>query len=167
LLSSCARTARQLIWDLNIKGVWYVKRLQPVGTRPLQGGPTKTRYEPVLLLDPKMDRVGKLAAQLEQMGFPIRIEGSGVGALAAIKDTYFATMIVVADLEDKACLDWLDELRRAAARSWMIVVSPQCDMQTCKLIYRHGGDACVRAPATMDQLAGRLTAFQLRARPIY
>ena len=144
-----------------------MKRLQPVGTRPLQGGPTKTRYGPVLLLDPEMDRVGKLAAQLEQMGFPIRIEGSGGGALAAIKDTYFATMIVIADLEDKACLDWLDELRRAAARSWMIVVSPQCDMQTCKLIYRHGGDACVRAPATMDQLAGRLTAFQLRGRPLY
>jgi hypothetical protein len=41
-----------------------VKRLQPVGTGPLQGGPTKTRYEPVLLLDPEMDRVGKLAAQL-------------------------------------------------------------------------------------------------------
>ena len=65
-----------------------MKRLQPVGTGPLQGGPTKTRCEPVLLLDPEMDRVGKLAAQLEQMGFPIRIEGSGVGALAAIKDTY-------------------------------------------------------------------------------
>jgi DNA-binding response OmpR family regulator len=144
-----------------------VKRLQSVGNGPLQGGPTKTRYEPVLLLDPEMDRVGKLAAQLEQMGFPIRIEGSGVGALAAIKDTYFATMIVIADLEDKACLDWIDDLRRAAARSWMIVVSPRCDVKTRNVIYRHGGDACVRAPATMDQLAGRLTALQLRARPLY
>jgi len=77
-----------LIWELNTKGEWDVKRLQSVGNGPLQGGPTRTRHEPVLLLDPEMDRVGKLAAQLEQMGFPIRIEGSGVGALAAIKDNY-------------------------------------------------------------------------------
>jgi DNA-binding response OmpR family regulator len=156
-----------LIADLNIKGEWDVKRLRPVGTAPLRGRPSKTGYEPVLLLDPEMDRVGKLGAQLEVFGFPIRIEGSGVGALAAIKDTYFATLIVLADLEDKACLDWLDDLRRAAARSWMIVVRPRCDVKACKVIYRHGGDACVRAPATIDELAGRLTAFQSRARPLY
>jgi DNA-binding response OmpR family regulator len=49
----------------------------------------------------------------------------------------------------------------------MIVVSPRCDAKTCNLIYRHGGDACVTAPVSIDELTMRLTAFQSRSRPPY
>jgi DNA-binding response OmpR family regulator len=115
-----------------------------------------------LLLDPEMDRAAKLAAQLEQIGSPTRTESTGTGALAAIKGAYFATLIVIADLDNEGCLDWLDDLRRAATRVWMIVVSPRCDPKTCNLIYRHGGDACLTAPASVDDLNKRLTAFQSR-----
>ncbi len=87
-----------------------------------------------------------LAAYLEANGFPTRIERTGAGAQSAIKEAYFATLIVIADLDDQACLDCLEDLRRIASRSWMIVVSPRCDTKTCNLIYRHGGDACVTAP---------------------
>jgi len=123
--------------------------------------------EPILLLDPEMNSAAELATRLELNGFPTRIERTGAGALAAIEDTYFATLIVVADLDDNACLDWLTDLRRAALRSWLIVVSPRCDAKTCNLIYRHGGDACVTAPVSIDDLTSRLTAFQSRARPLY
>ena len=44
---------------------------------------------------------------------------------------------------------------------------PRCDAKTCNLIYRHGGDACVTAPVSIDELTMRLTAFQSRARPLY
>ncbi len=125
------------------------------------------RHEPILLLDPEMDSAAELAAHLESNGFPTRIERTGAGAQAAIRGAYFATLIVIANLDDKACLDWLDDLRRAAARSWMIVVSPRCDAKACNLIYRHGGDACVTAPVSVDELTRRLTAFQSRARPLY
>jgi DNA-binding response OmpR family regulator len=124
-------------------------------------------HEPVLLLDPHMDSAAELAARLELNGFPTRIESSAAGAQAAVERGYFATLIVMADLEDSACLDWLDELRRTAPRCWMIVVSPRCDTTTCHLIYRHGGDACVTAPVSIDDLTRRLTAFQLRARPAF
>jgi DNA-binding response OmpR family regulator len=124
-------------------------------------------YEPVLLLDPQMDGAVELARLLELNGFPTRIESSAAAAQGAIEHTYFATLIVIADPDDSACLDWLDDLRRTAARCWMIVVSPQCDTKTCNLIYRHGGDACVTAPVSIDDLTRRLTAFQLRARPIF
>ena len=80
---------------------------------------------PVLLVDPQLDSAAGLAAHLELHGFPTRIENTVAGAQAATKSAYFATLIVIADLDDKACLDWLDELRRAAARSWMVVVSPR------------------------------------------
>jgi DNA-binding response OmpR family regulator len=124
-------------------------------------------HEPVLLLDPQTDSAAELAGRLELNGFPTRIENTGAGAQAAIQEAYFATLIVIADLDDSACLGWLDELRRTAARSWMIVVSPRCDVKTCNLIYRHGGDACVTAPVSIDDLTRRLTAFQLRARPAF
>ncbi len=133
----------------------------------MQGMPSRRKGERVLLLDPETDRATKLAAQLELIGFPTRAESTGVGALAAIKDAYFATLIVIADLNDKDCLDWLDDLRRAATRAWMIVIAPHCDTKTCNLIYRHGGDACLTAPASIDDLTTRLTAFQSRARPLY
>lgn len=127
----------------------------------------KVSHEPILLLDPAMDRAAELATHLESNGFPTRVEHTGAAAQAAMKDAYFATLIVIADLDDEACLDWLDHLRRSAARSWMIVVSPRCDAKTCNLIYRHGGDACVTAPVSVDELTMRLMAFQSRARPLY
>jgi hypothetical protein len=46
-------------------------------------------------------------------------------------------------------------------------VSPRCDTDTCNLIYRHGGDACLAAPASIDELTRRLAAFQLRSRPTF
>lgn len=122
---------------------------------------------PVLLLDPQRDSATELATQLALNGFPTRIESTGAGAQLAIKEGQFATLIVIADVDDKACLDWLDDLRRTASRSWMIVVSPRCDTKTCNLIYRHGGDACVTAPVSIDDLTQRLAAFQLRSRPLY
>jgi DNA-binding response OmpR family regulator len=133
----------------------------------MQGRPASRKAQPVLLLDPEKDRAAKLAAQLELNGFPTRAECSGAGALEAIKDEYLATLIVIADIDDKDCLAWLDELRRAAGRVWMIVISSRCDTNTCNLIYRHGGDACLAAPVSIDDLTRRLTAFQLRARPLY
>jgi DNA-binding response OmpR family regulator len=97
-------------------------------------------------------------------GFPTRIEHTG-WARAALKDTHFATLIVIADLNDSICIHWLDDLRRAALRSWMIVVGSRCDANTCELIYRHGGDACITAPVSINDLTSRLSAFQLRSRP--
>jgi DNA-binding response OmpR family regulator len=122
---------------------------------------------PVLLLDPHVGSAARLATQLALSGFPTRIESTGAGAKLAIEESHFATLIVIADVDDKACLDWLDDLRRTASRSWMIVVSPRCDTKTCNLIYRHGGDACVTAPVSIDDLTQRLAAFQLRSRPLY
>lgn len=95
----------------------------------MQGKPTRPKGEPVLLLDPEIGRAACLAAQLALIGFPTRSECTGAGALAAIKDGYFATLIVIADLDDKDCLDWLNDLRRAATRVWMIVISPRYDIE--------------------------------------
>jgi len=116
---------------------------------------------PVLLIDPDMDRATELATQLALNGFATRIESTGASAQSAIKEGYFATLIVIADLDDKACLAWLDDLRRTASRSWMIVVSPRCDTKTCNLIYRHGGDACVTAPVSIDRAESLVLTYSI------
>jgi DNA-binding response OmpR family regulator len=123
-------------------------------------------HEPVLLLDPQMSSAVELAADLEMSGFVTCIENNAAGALAAIERTHFAALILVADIDDPGSLGWLDALRRKAARSWIIVVSPQCDTETCNLIYRHGGDACILSPLSLPELTSRLTAFRSRARPV-
>ena len=122
---------------------------------------------PVLLLDPRMGHAAELALQLELHGFPTHIEASAGAAHAAVEHAHFATLIVIADLHDAVGLDWLDDLRRTAPRSWMIVASPLCDRKACNLVYRHGGDACITVPVSIDDLIRRLTAFQLRARPLF
>jgi DNA-binding response OmpR family regulator len=71
----------------------------------------------VLLLDPDMGRATVLATQLALNGFATRIESTGASAQSAIKEGHFATLIVIADLDDKACLAWLDDLRRHRVKS--------------------------------------------------
>lgn len=70
----------------------------------MQARPVSRKVQPVLLLDPEIDRAAKLAAQLELIGFPIHTENTGAGALAAIKDSYFATLLVMANIDNKDCL---------------------------------------------------------------
>jgi DNA-binding response OmpR family regulator len=123
-------------------------------------------YKPVLLIDPQTDKAVELAAQLELNGFSTCVETNASDALIAIKRSHFATLILIADIDDPARLGWLDALRRRAARSWIIVVCPHCDTKTCNLIYRHGGDVCMTAPLSFYDLTRRLTAFQLRSRPV-
>jgi len=124
-------------------------------------------HEPVLLIDPQSQGAAELAAALEASGFHTRIESDVTGAQAATAREPFATLILVADVADPVSLGWLDALRGRAARSWIIVISPQCNAKTCNLIYRHGGDACMTAPVSVHELTQRLTAFQLRARPLF
>lgn len=124
-------------------------------------------HEPILLLDPQSQSAAEFAAHLETSGFPTWIESDVGGAQAAIARRQFATLILVADIGDPVRLGWLDALRGRAARSWIIVISPQCDSKSCNLIYRHGGDACMTAPVSFHELTKRLMAFQLRGRPLF
>lgn len=121
----------------------------------------------VLVLDPESEGGSTLASGLKAAGFSTCVARSAISATEAIKKGYFTALVVVADLGDAACLDRLDELRRDAPRSWMIVVSPRCDRRTCDLIYRHGGDACVAAPVSIIELTERLTCLQWCSRPAF
>lgn len=126
-----------------------------------------TRLFPVLLLEPNAENAPSLASLLDAAGFDAVICASGGSALQVLERTFFFALIVVADFTHQDCLVMLERLRRRAPRSWMIVAAPECDVPTCDLIHRHGGDACVALPIAMDDLTHRLHAFQRRARPAF
>jgi DNA-binding response OmpR family regulator len=122
---------------------------------------------PALLLEPNSQNAVQVARALEAAGFQIRAAASAEAALLAQRESYFFAVIVVADLGDKDCLAALDALRQKSPRSWMIVAATDCDAHACDVIRRHGGDACIALPISLDDLVNRLDAFQLRARPSF
>lgn len=124
-----------------------------------------TRVFPVLLLEPNPQRAAELAAALSAAGFEVVVSGSVESALQALRTAFFFALIVVVDPADPACNRMLARLRKRAPRSWVIIAAPDCDVQTCDLIHRYGGDACVALPLSPEDLIDRLEAFQVLARP--
>jgi DNA-binding response OmpR family regulator len=124
-------------------------------------------FPALLLLEPMPRNAARLAARLKAAGFSARIEGNTELALQALRKSFFFAVIVVTDLTDEESLASLQTLRRTARRSWIIVAASQCDIHTCDLIHRHGGDACISLPISADDLIDRLDAFQLRERPSF
>jgi len=126
-----------------------------------------TRLFPVLLVEPNRANAADLASLLDAAGFEVLISGTADSALRAVEKTFFFALIVIAELTNKDCLATLEGLRRRAPRSWMIVAAPDCDMDTCSVIHRYGGDACVALPISTEDLIRRLDAFHRRARPAF
>lgn len=122
---------------------------------------------PVLLMDPQAKRAARLATILKAAGFRPREAATADVALQAMSEEFFVAVVVAADLDDDDCLARLVEFREKAAHTWMIVVAPRCDEETRDLIFRHGGDACIAAPASAADLITRLEAFRLRWRPSF
>jgi hypothetical protein len=73
----------------------------------------------------------------------------------------------VADLADPHCLRFLDEISRAAPRTWLIVAHPIIEEEMRNLIRHHGGDALVATPIDVRDVARRVHAFQVPSRPYF
>jgi DNA-binding response OmpR family regulator len=124
-----------------------------------------TRVFPVLLLELDPKSAAELGSALDLAGFEVVVSSSADSALQALRKAFFFALVVVADLNDPASLMTLAALRKRTPKSWMIVAAPDCDVQTCDLIHRYGGDACVALPISPEDLIDRLDAYQMRARP--
>ncbi len=131
----------------------------------MQPGLFTTHDSRTLLLDANNEHGGQLVEQLNHAGFKTDFAVSWSAALAALGANYYHACIVVADLDQSADLSQLDELRRAAPRVWVIVLSDLQRENALALAQRHGVDAVLSAPFSMQDLTSRLVAFSLRARP--
>jgi DNA-binding response OmpR family regulator len=133
----------------------------------MQSRPLPTHDSRTLLVDPNLKQGGQLVEQLNRAGFRTDFAVSWSAARAALGANYYHSCIVVADLDQSADLNELDELRRAALRVWIIVLSDLQPERALRLAHRQGVDAVLSAPFAMEDLTSRLAAFSLRARPTF
>ena len=133
----------------------------------MQPGLFTTHDSRTLLIDANNELGGQLVEQLNHAGFKTDFAVSWSAAHAALGANYYHSCIVVADLDQSADLNELDELRRAALRVWIIVLSDLQPEKALLLAHRQGVDAVLSAPFAMEDLTSRLAAFSLRARPTF
>jgi DNA-binding response OmpR family regulator len=133
----------------------------------MQPGLFSTHDSRTLLVDARNERGGQLVEQLNHAGFKTDFAVSWSAAHAALGANYYHSCIVVADLDQSADLEQLDELRRAALRVWIIVLSELPPENALVLAHRQGADAVLSAPYSVQDLTSRLAAFSVRARPSF
>ena len=133
----------------------------------MQPGLFTTHDSRTLLVDARNEHGGQLVEQVNHAGFKTDFAVSWVAAHAALKANSYHSCIVVADLNESADLEQLDELRRAALRVWIIVLSDLQLEDARAPAHRQGADAVMSAPFSMEDLTSRLAAFALRARPTF
>jgi DNA-binding response OmpR family regulator len=126
-----------------------------------------TKHDSTLLVDADVEHGRQLVEHLNHAGFKTDFVVSWGAAHVAVSANYYHSCIVVADLDQLTDRERLDELRRAAPRVWMIVLSDHASERAQKLARRQGLDALLLAPFSMHDLTSRLAAFSLRARPTY
>jgi DNA-binding response OmpR family regulator len=131
----------------------------------MQPGPFTTHNSRTLLLDVNNEHGGQLVEQLNHAGFKTDFAVSWGAAHAAFRANCYQSCIVVADLDQPAILEQLDELRRAALHVWIIVLSDRQPENARVRALQHCVDAVLSAPFSMENLTSRLAAFSLRARP--
>jgi DNA-binding response OmpR family regulator len=124
-------------------------------------------FFPTLVFDHDPENARTIAQRLAGRGISVRVAQSTEDALQACRQTYFRVLFVAADLNDEACLCFLDELRRVTPRSWLIVSNAGVDRPFRSVVYRHGGDALLKKPVDICDLAKRISWFQAKSRPIF
>ena len=69
-------------------------------------------FFPTLVFDPNPESARTIAQQLAGQGVSVRLAESTEDALKAARRTYFRVLFVAADLNNEACLCFLDQMRR-------------------------------------------------------
>jgi DNA-binding response OmpR family regulator len=127
--------------------------------------PPVVSYLPTLVLDANAATASLLAAQLSHHGFRADIATSCSAAHAALRRQHYASVVAVADLSRSTDLQCLAELRTRSPRTWIIVIGSDPPHDAERLIWRHGADALLLAPFSVEHVISRLRAFSLRSRP--
>ncbi len=133
----------------------------------MQPGLFTTHDSRTLLVDAHNEHGGQLVEQLNHAGFKTDFAVSWVAAHAALGANSYQSCVVVADLDRAADFEQLGELRRAALRVWIIILSDLQPEKALVLAHRQWVDAVLSAPFSVQDLTSRLAGFSLRARPAF
>lgn len=102
---------------------------------------------PVLLLDSDTDAAMQFAAQLRHSGFAIEIVSSTSEALDLLGYRVCSIVVVVADLlDDDEFQQSLTDLRHAAPKAWMLVVTDDPPQRAREIVRQCGADELFVTP---------------------
>jgi DNA-binding response OmpR family regulator len=102
---------------------------------------------PVLLLDSDTDAAVQFAARLRHAGFAIEIVSSTLEALDLLEYRVCSTVVVVADLlDDEEFQQSLTELRHAAPKAWICVVTDDPPQGAREIVRQCGADELFVTP---------------------
>jgi DNA-binding response OmpR family regulator len=121
---------------------------------------------PILLFAPDPVAARALARQLRHAGFVIYMAFDGTEAISNARGGQYACIVVIADLADSQMRHCLHEIRDADPDTWLIVISDPSFDTSADVVRELGGDATLRVPFTVSDLAQRLSVLPNRARPV-
>lgn len=125
----------------------------------------KSPVQPTLILDANPASGQLLAEQLGRAGFASDVASTHAAAMSAVHGKHYGAMIIIADPGDTETLACLADLRSGAPRTWVIFVALARPDSTRELTWRHGVDALLTMPYSIQDLTSRLSAFALQSRP--
>jgi DNA-binding response OmpR family regulator len=122
---------------------------------------------PVLLLDSDTGAAVQLAAQLRHAGFAIEIVSTAAEALDVLEYRVCSVVVVVADLvSDEECRQCLTDLRHAAPKVWMLVVTDDPPQRAVEIVRQCGADELMVTPFSVAALVQYLASHIRLPRPL-
>jgi DNA-binding response OmpR family regulator len=122
-------------------------------------------FGPALVIDIHGAGGRRLAQRLTHRGFGADSADTCPEALAAVGIQHYWSMIFLGDLNDSKDVQCIAELRRRARRTWILMISSTELPDRRALYLRHGVDAQIVSPFSIEDLVSRLMAFSLHSRP--
>jgi DNA-binding response OmpR family regulator len=108
---------------------------------------------PVLLLDSDSRSAIQLGAQLRHAGFAIDIVSTASEALDVLGFRVCSVVIVFADLvDDDECRQCLTDLRHAAPKAWMLVITDDPPERGFEIVREWGADELMVTPFSVAVL---------------
>jgi DNA-binding response OmpR family regulator len=121
---------------------------------------------PVLLLDADSS-AAQLAAQLRHAGFAIEVVSTPSEALDALEFRVCSIVVVVDDfVDDEEFQQCLTELRHAAPKAWMLVVTDEPPQRAMQIVRQCGADELIVTPFSVAVLIQYLAAHIRLPRPL-
>jgi DNA-binding response OmpR family regulator len=121
-------------------------------------------YLPTLVVDSNPVKARLLAECLDEAGFPADFAASCAEAWSAVRNRHYGSMVYIGDLEDQDDFKCLVKLRGRARGTWIILIHPGGPPEAQERALRHGVDALLKAPYSLQELLARLLAFSMRSR---
>jgi DNA-binding response OmpR family regulator len=122
---------------------------------------------PVMILDSDSSAATQLAAQLHHAGFAIEVVSTTADALDVLGYRVCSAVIIVADrVDDEDFQQCLTDLRHAAPKAWMLVVTDDPPQRAFQIVRQCGADELIVTPFSVATLIQYLAAHIRLPRPL-